>query len=119
MGGSRSSIDQVWQEFGISGRGQLRKLWSAAAAEQDTVRTQIKVAVGLIGFLLAFITCAFVGFTILHGLGVNYYAEVPIVLVITAVVFFASMPRLEALMAELEETAPEWRPVIRWFRQQA
>ena len=85
------------------------------------MRTQIKIkiAVGLVGCLLALTIWMIIWVMILHGLGVSHYAEVYITLLITAVALFAATPRLETLMDELAETAPEWRTVIGWFRKQA
>lgn len=85
------------------------------------MRTQIKIkiAVGLVGCLLAFVIWAVVWIMVLHGLGISHHAEVPIILLITAVALFAAMPRLERLMDELDEAAPERRAVIGWFRKQA
>jgi uncharacterized membrane protein YhhN len=83
------------------------------------MRKQIKVAVGLAGFLLAFLLWTCLWLTILGGLGVSHHAQVPIILYITATVFFAAMPRIEPLMDRWAETALEWRTRIGWFRKSA
>jgi hypothetical protein len=73
------------------------------------MRSQIKVALGLVGFLLTFLLWTCLWLAILGGLGVSHQAQVPIILYVTATVFFASMPRIEPLMDRWAEAAPEWR----------
>jgi hypothetical protein len=86
---------------------------------ETAMRKQVKVAVGLVGFLLAFLLWACLWLAILDGLGVSHYAQAPIILYITATVFFAAMPRIEPLMDRWAETALEWRTRIGWFRKSA
>jgi hypothetical protein len=80
------------------------------------MRKQIKVAVGLAGFLLAFLLWTCLWLTILGGAGISHHAQVPIILFVTALVVFEAMPFIESRIDRWAETAPEWRTVIGWFR---